>query len=151
MSARTDIGVKPMTNQSSKIALLSFLRFSISSRLLAAHLKENHFSVLCYYCEGHLDAADLHGLVAHLKEQSVSLLGISLGTDNYEAAVMLTKTIKSQLSVPVIWGGAHPTIMPDECLKYADMVCRGEGEGALLELSAGGSYLSAPWPERASL
>jgi len=36
--------------------------------------------------------------------------------------------------MPVIWGGIHPTVRPEECLKYADMVCIGEGELSLLEL-----------------
>lgn len=32
---------------------------------------------------------------------------------------------------PIIWGGIHPTIRPDECFEYADMVCVGDGEDAL--------------------
>jgi len=34
----------------------------------------------------------------------------------------------------VIWGGIHPTLNPEDCLKEADMVCIGEGEGAFTEL-----------------
>jgi len=34
----------------------------------------------------------------------------------------------------MIWGGAHPTILPDECIKYADVVCLSEGEESLLDL-----------------
>ena len=33
-----------------------------------------------------------------------------------------------------MWGGIHPTVCPAECLEYADIVCVGEGEGAVLEL-----------------
>ncbi|SFN30236.1 B12 binding domain-containing protein [Formivibrio citricus] len=47
---------------------------------------------------------------------------------------MLTKSIKSELSIPIIWGGAHVNVMPGECLRHADMVCVGEGEEAFLDL-----------------
>jgi radical SAM superfamily enzyme YgiQ (UPF0313 family) len=62
------------------------------------------------------------------------LIGMSLVTDDYQKAVMLTKEIKCNLNLPVIWGGAHANIMPEECLNYADMICMGEGEEALREL-----------------
>ena len=123
-----------MTKSTIKIALISFLKFSINTRLLASYLKENGISVLSYYCIEKLDKLGLQKLISHLKEQNVTFVGVSLITDNYENAVTITKAIKSEINVQVIWGGAHPTIMPDECLKYADMVCRGEGEEALLEV-----------------
>ncbi len=62
------------------------------------------------------------------------LVGISFMSNYYERAIQLTRAIKSNLSTPVIWGGIHPTVMPEESLRYADMVCVGEGEDALLEL-----------------
>ena len=34
----------------------------------------------------------------------------------------------------VIWGGVHPSILPDESIKHSDFVCVGEGEESLLEL-----------------
>jgi len=63
------------------------------------------------------------------------LIGISFMTQYFSAAVQLTRAIKERLSVPVIWGGVHPTVRPEECLEYADIVCVGEGEEALAELA----------------
>ena len=37
-------------------------------------------------------------------------------------------------SITIIWGGVHPTIFPDDCIKDADIICIGEGEGALTDL-----------------
>ena len=37
--------------------------------------------------------------------------------------------------MPVIWGGTHPTIAPDESIQVADIVCIGEGEYPLLDLA----------------
>jgi anaerobic magnesium-protoporphyrin IX monomethyl ester cyclase len=63
------------------------------------------------------------------------LIGISFMTQYFNCAVQLTKAIKKRFSIPIIWGGVHPTVRPDECLEYADIVCIGEGEEALAELA----------------
>ena len=47
----------------------------------------------------------------------------------------LTIRIKDKLNTPVIWGGVHVNISPKECLEYADLICLGEGEDALLDLA----------------
>lgn len=33
-----------------------------------------------------------------------------------------------------VWGGIHPTLNAEECIRYADIVCRGEGEGFMLDM-----------------
>ncbi|MDP2907279.1 MAG: radical SAM protein [Nanoarchaeota archaeon] len=39
------------------------------------------------------------------------------------------------LGIPMVWGGIHATLNPEECLYHVDIVCRGEGEEALLDLA----------------
>lgn len=34
----------------------------------------------------------------------------------------------------IVWGGTHPTVLPEESLSFADAVCLGEGEEALAEV-----------------
>jgi radical SAM superfamily enzyme YgiQ (UPF0313 family) len=63
------------------------------------------------------------------------LVGISLMTCHFDNAVYITKFLREKLSVPIIWGGIHPSIRPAECLEYADMVCLGEGELSLSQLA----------------
>lgn len=63
------------------------------------------------------------------------LVGVSLFTMYFERVAALTDELKESIGVPVIWGGIHPTVKPGECLRYADMICVGEGEGALAELA----------------
>jgi len=63
------------------------------------------------------------------------LIGISLMTNYFVRVKDLTSRIKNKVDIPVIWGGIHPTVRPDECIRYADMVCVGEGEDAMLELA----------------
>ncbi|MBF0345496.1 MAG: B12-binding domain-containing radical SAM protein [Nitrospirae bacterium] len=62
------------------------------------------------------------------------LIGITLMTNYFDHAAQLTRALKKAVEVPVIWGGVHPTIRPEESLQHADIVCVGEGEEALLEL-----------------
>ncbi len=66
--------------------------------------------------------------------KDASLIGITLMTNYFDRVVQLTRRLKSDLTTPVIWGGIHATIRPDECLEYADMACVGEGELSVLEL-----------------
>ena len=40
----------------------------------------------------------------------------------------------SNRGIPVVLGGPHPTALPDEALRYADFVVRGEGEEVVLPL-----------------
>jgi len=63
------------------------------------------------------------------------LIGLSIMTHHYSIAVNLTLSIKEKISTPVIWGGIHPTVTPEECLKTADMVCIGDGENSIIELA----------------
>jgi anaerobic magnesium-protoporphyrin IX monomethyl ester cyclase len=61
-------------------------------------------------------------------------IGISLTSNHVDSSIQLTKHLKDIFDIPIIWGGLHPTVMPDESLEHADFICLGEGELAFLEL-----------------
>jgi len=70
-------------------------------------------------------------------------VGVSLMSVEYRRAARLTRVLKARFpSLPVLWGGIHPTISPETCLDVADYVCVGEGEQSILDfaeaLSSGG-------------
>ncbi len=117
-----------------KTALISFLDYSINTRLLSAYLKANGYGVICFFCSEEFNKTNLQELIRILKEKGIGLVGVSLVTDDYHAAVTVTKEIKERLGLPVIWGGAHANVKPEECLRHADMICKGEGEEAMLDL-----------------
>jgi len=74
------------------------------------------------------------------------LVGVSLMTNSFDNAVQISRHVRDVCRVPVVWGGAHPTLRPDECLAHADFVCLGEGEESLVELTralARGGEISA--------
>jgi len=63
------------------------------------------------------------------------LVGLSVMTPDFERAVDLTHALRG-LQVPMVWGGVHPTVRPEECLAHVDIVCCGEGDETLLELAS---------------
>ena len=61
--------------------------------------------------------------------KGAELIGISLMTNYYFNAVQVNEKLRERLpNIPIVWGGVHPTIRPDESLQHADMICVGEGE-----------------------
>ncbi len=74
-------------------------------------------------------------LVQVLRDLKPDFIGLSLTSPFFRLAVEITARIKSDMDTPVVWGGIHPTLLPGECIKYTDMVCIGEGEGAILDLA----------------
>lgn len=69
------------------------------------------------------------GLMAGAK-----LVGITLMTHYFDSAKQITQAVKERLGVPVIWGGFHPSVRPDECIHHADYVAIGDAEDLLLKL-----------------
>jgi anaerobic magnesium-protoporphyrin IX monomethyl ester cyclase len=63
------------------------------------------------------------------------LVGITVMTSSFRLARQLSEAIHAAHDVPIIWGGIHPTVRPEECLRYADLVCIGEGEESMVELA----------------
>lgn len=65
-----------------------------------------------------------------------ALIGISLVSYEYNRASALSDYLKSfAQSTPIIWGGIHPTISPEDSLLHADYVCRGEGERVIVDIA----------------
>lgn len=59
------------------------------------------------------------------------LIGMSLMSNDLYIFTSLTNFIKNETDIPVIWGGIHPSMCPDESIKICDFVCIGEGESPL--------------------
>ncbi len=104
--------------------------FGIATRILFLPLQKSYYSreAFSLYPE-HI----MEQLIPLLKD--VDLIGISLMSHYYESIKHLTLMLKRSFpETPVMWGGIHPTVMPEVCLAYADFVCIGEGEIPFLTL-----------------
>lgn len=65
------------------------------------------------------------------------LVCFSVCSDNSRWALNLASAIKQLRQIPIVFGGIHPTIVPEEVMKHSsvDYVCVGEGEQAIVELA----------------
>ena len=77
---------------------------------------------------------DKQELIQRLRALNPELIGISLRSAFLQTAIELTKDIKKHFPAPILWGGIHPTICPEESILHADLICQGEGEYAMLDL-----------------
>jgi radical SAM superfamily enzyme YgiQ (UPF0313 family) len=68
-------------------------------------------------------------------ELQPKLVGFSVYSPYVPIAQKLTAIVKENSSALVMWGGIHPTLSPESCLEQSDIVCIGEGEGALEDLA----------------
>lgn len=64
------------------------------------------------------------------------LIGVSVLTNQYKYAIQISEGIKTYYDAPILFGGIHPTMDPEDTMKEGsvDYICIGEGEEALLEL-----------------
>lgn len=60
-------------------------------------------------------------------DYEADLVGISFNTASAIRAFQIAQEFKSR-GIKVVMGGAHPTMMPEECIQYADSVVIGEAE-----------------------
>jgi radical SAM superfamily enzyme YgiQ (UPF0313 family) len=117
---------------------------AIGLRYIKSVLKNSGFDVsLIFFKELYL-ASDLMSmpskreyqlLIDIIQKLNPNIVGISLRSSYFKIATKITEKIQKELSLPVIWGGTHPTIAPEDSIRVADMICIGEGEYPLLELA----------------
>lgn len=75
-------------------------------------------------------------LIGQIEEFHPDLIGFSTISQIFSYVRRYAGWIKERLDVPIIVGGAHPSLNPNETIvvENIDMICVGEGELSLLEL-----------------
>lgn len=103
--------------------------------LLAACEKEG---IRAFFIDEQVDGETLRLVDRYIKEMyKPYIFGFSVLTAEFKNAVQVSGDLKRRYPDSVIiFGGIHPTAMPDEVMGYAhiDIVLRGEGEKALIDL-----------------
>lgn len=125
-----------------RVALISTYThpFALGLRYLSSYLKTTGHAVTLLFMSSRRDTAQpdygealLEDFTARLRD--CDLVGLSLMTNTFHRARFLTERIRrAGITAPIVWGGTHPTVAPEECLEHSDVVCVGEGEEALLQL-----------------
>jgi len=62
------------------------------------------------------------------------LVAFGFGAPYLDIVTGLTARLRRATAAPVLWGGVHPTVCPEDCIQQADYVCVGEGEHPTLDL-----------------
>ncbi len=85
-------------------------------------------------CEILIDAEE-RDLMGEVSKARPDIIGISCTTPQHGWLMNVIKQLKKHFNLPVVVGGAHATCYP-EIIKNpgVDIICRGEGEKALVEL-----------------
>ncbi len=89
-------------------------------------------------------------MIDEIVDGKPDLVAFSVMTPVYRWCLEVARAVKARLDVPVIFGGVHPSAVPEICLENAcvDYVCVGEGERAMVELCealpAGGGRPARP-------
>ncbi len=77
--------------------------------------------------------AAMEDFVERLRDRD--LIGMGLMTNTYFRACVLTQRIRDAgIRAPIVWGGTHPTVAPEESMEVPDIICVGEGEEPMLQL-----------------
>ena len=130
------------TNTYPNTVLISFAHPgpSYGVNLVSAVLRQNDYPESTIYCPPskknfEFSERQYDALVEKCLELEPDIVGISVISTTYVDAIRVTSDLKKKKKdLLIVWGGIHPTLEPDNCLEYADIVCRGEGEEAMLKL-----------------
>jgi len=104
---------------------------SIGIAHLSAILKQNNHQV--ELIDSTFGITD-NEIINKTKKFNPDLIAITTATNDFHYAKHISNLLKP-LNIPLIAGGYHPTLAPEESIKHFDMICIGEGEHAILELA----------------
>ncbi len=122
---------------------------NISIQVLSAILKKNGHQTTLAYDQALFDDKNYlfmpkiarffdhkKTVIDQVLRSKPDLIAISVLTSTYQWALNITRRIKEIIDVPVVFGGIHPTTMPELVIDNdcVDMICIGEGDYALLDL-----------------
>ena len=110
-------------------------RFPLAVMSLSAALEGRYLSVLI---DGNVDRDFISTAIRAAGEAPAAAVGVTvMGGPQLLSAIAVSKAIRARFpQLPIVWGGAFPTVCPDAALNsaYVDFAVRGQGEDTFLEL-----------------
>lgn len=125
------------------VLLVSFYnQKSLGIRYLESALTKRGIDVNLVFFKGFNSVApelptdnELNHLKLLIEQKKPTIIGLSVMTSMYlEAVEKVNSMIRKNFNIPLLWGGVYTTLFPEDCLKKADFVIKGEGEDAICEL-----------------
>jgi len=129
-----------------RFLLVNFGIEALGVRHLSSFLKKNKCKVNLLFLNHSLTNECAYtyaeSVARFIQDENYDIVGFSCMTNDYYEVRSITHALKSKSKRPlIIWGGVHPSICPEECLKdgQADVVFNGSAEISLEELLSGTS------------
>lgn len=118
----TDVGIDNSRKFNQGIAQLSSCLKQAGHKTSLIHLFEEVVQEDCY--------------VELIRKHSPDIIAYSFISNLFDEIKKYASWTKKNFEIPIICGGPHPTLAPDECMETGlfDIICRGEGEAAIVEL-----------------
>lgn len=132
-----------------KVVLVGMGCETITLESLSAYLKAHGHDVILAFDEALFDDKNYltmpklasffsrtDEIAKYISAHKPGLVGFTVFTSAYQWALALAKKLKKLSAVPIIFGGIHPTSLPEVVIKEdcVDIICIGDGEEPLLEL-----------------
>ena len=129
------------------VLLINFGLEALGVRQLASFLKKSSCKVNILFLHHGIDDKQANLLANFIDYNNYNVVGFSCMTGDYYEIKLLSQFIKLSKNRPlIIWGGVHPTILPEECLFEggADLVFNAAAEIPLAKLLTGSPLIEVP-------
>ncbi|HDZ84206.1 MAG TPA: B12-binding domain-containing radical SAM protein, partial [Nitrospirae bacterium] len=103
-------------------------------KYIAENVRANGHDAKILLLPGYLEKTLDPVIEKFIRDYKPDLIGIGLMSIEFYPAKNATRILREKFDTPIIWGGVHVIITPDECLQYADYICCGEGERSVVSL-----------------
>ena len=113
----------------------SWYRIPLSLLAVASQLDKNKYEIIII--DASIDKEYGKRILSLIKQKDVLCVGITAMTGyQIKGALEISRLVKKNSKIPVVWGGWHSSILPEETLKskYIDFVVRAQGEETVKEL-----------------
>jgi anaerobic magnesium-protoporphyrin IX monomethyl ester cyclase len=110
-------------------------RFPLAVLSLSASLEGKYIPVII---DGNVDRDFVATALRTISDVPVAAVGITvMGGPQLRSAIAVSKAIRERSpALPIVWGGAFPSVCPDSAVNapYVDYAVRGQGEETIVEL-----------------
>ena len=74
-------------------------------------------------------------LVEELRAFKPDFIGFTVFSGMIGLCGEITEMLRKYFDCPMLWGGSGPTLEPEKCIAFADVICINEGEAVIVEMA----------------